>query len=378
MAFSVTEDRLYLNIPWEEERWERGAGLEWNDHHKLWWLPRGLDPLKFRRYWAFLDKTKTYHDRAELNRRGCRYKASLKTWYVPENSDFDEFVKWWPTDLQKFVCERYAIHRDMGEKTGQADIFQAWDIVDNTGYFAVKVYKKSDEAAHATAQQQNAANAEEIGSLMKLGDHTNILGLKDWEKLEETGRYCLITEWAAGGVCNEKLIGLSDEEEIRSMYRTLTDSGYDLVESEDELVQSFLKELEAEQKDDWLDDADLLIGILEGLQYAHDQGVYHRDLKPANVLLHYDYEIDVDTEKGSISIRPLICDFGASKIRSSLGDVTNWDKTLVSIRTPAYRWEPDSSKKIRKKEMQSQNTWDLVAWGIIAHRIFGERECRRT
>jgi hypothetical protein len=359
MAFSVTEDRLYLNIPWGEERWEQEAGLEWDDQRKLWWMPRGLDPLKHRDYWAFLDRTKTYDDRADLKKRGCRWKASLKTWYVPENLDFDDFVKWWPTDLQKFVlCERYAIHKD-GEISGQANIFKAWDVVDDTGYFAAKVYKKSDEAAHATAQQINAANAE-IGSLMKLGEHPNILALEAWEKLEETGRYCLITKWAVGGSC-EKLIGKSHEDKLRSLYSTLRDSGYDLEESEDEFVQSILDESKDEQKDDWLDEADFLIGILEGLQYAHDQGIYHRDLKPANVLI----QLELDEDTGNYSVKPLICDFGASKIRSTLADVTNWDKTLVSVRTPAYRWEPDNSKEYQK-EMKSQNTWDLVAWGIIA------------
>ena len=362
MAFSVTEDRLYLNIPWGEERWEREAGLEWDDHHKLWWMPRGLDPLQHRPYWAFLDRAKTYDDRAELKRRGCRWKASLKTWYVPENLDFDDFVKWWPTDLQKFVlCERYAIHEDMGAGSGQANIFKAWDVVDDKGWFAVKIYKKSDEAAHATAQQTNAANAE-IGSLMKLGEHPNILALEAWEKLEDTGRYCLITEWALGGSC-EKLIGLSEEEQARSLYRTLGDSGYDLEEPEDVFIQGILDESKDEQKDSWLDDAGIFIGILEGLHFAHEQGIYHRDLKPANVLLQI--EIDEDTE--DVSVEPLLCDFGASKIRSNLADVTNWDKTLVSIHTPAYRWvpEPDNPEEVQK-EMKSQHTWDVVAWGIIA------------
>ena len=365
MAFSVTKDRLYLNIPWGEERWERDEGLEWDGHHKLWWLPRGLDPLPFRQHWAFLDKTKTYDDRADLKRRGCRWKASLKTWYVPKSFDFDNFVKWWPTDLRKFVlCERYAIHYDMKALSGQADIFQSWDVVDNKGWFAVKAYKKSDEAAHATAQQTNAAKAE-IGSLMKLGEHPNILALKDWEKLEETGRYCLITEWADGG-SYEKLIGISEEEQARSLHRTLKDSGYDFDEPEDAFIQGILNELKNEQKDVWLEDAGIFIGILEGLRHAHKHGIYHRDLKPANVLIQFD--CDEDNEK--VSVKPLLCDFGASKIRSNLADVTDWDKTLVSLRTPAYRWKHDNSKDAQK-EINNQNTWDLVSWGIIAIESMG-------
>lgn len=122
-----------------------------------------------------------------------------------------------------------------------------------------------------------------------------------------------------------------------------------------------MDESKDEQKDDWLDDADIFIGILEGLRFAHVQGIYYRDLKPANVLLQIEF--DEDTE--DVSIEPLLCDFGASKIRSNLADVTNWDKTLVSVRIPAYRWEPDNSEE-SQKEMKSQHTWDVVAWGIIA------------
>ena len=53
MAFALTTERLYLNIPWQEERWEKDAGLEWDRNKHCWWLPRGLDPLRFRKYWSF-------------------------------------------------------------------------------------------------------------------------------------------------------------------------------------------------------------------------------------------------------------------------------------------------------------------------------------
>ena len=102
MAFALTTERLYLNIPWQEERWEQDAGLEWDDKKRCWWLPRGLDPLRFREYWSFLDKSKTYDDRASLIKKGCRFKPNIRnTLYVPEKLDFDDFIEYY-TDI---CCE---------------------------------------------------------------------------------------------------------------------------------------------------------------------------------------------------------------------------------------------------------------------------------
>ena len=224
-----------------------------------------------------------------------------------------------------------------------------------------KVFKNSDEGNMATIDQRNAANAE-IEALEKLSNHRNILNLEAVEYIEETGRICLITPWAAAGSL-ERLIGVSDEQGARNLFHSLIDSGYDIEAEEEEYVKSLLDDLEEGQKDIWLDDAFLLIGILEGIHHAHNQGIYHRDLKPANVLIDL-HSNDDDTD--NVEIIPLICDFGASKIRGHIGEITDYKKTLVYVRTPAYRWSyPDSSAE-DQKEKQHQDTWDLVSWGIIA------------
>jgi len=46
---------------------------------------------------------------------------------------------------------------------------------------------------------------------------------------------------------------------------------------------------------------DLISKVLDGLAYAHDEGVVHQDIKPANILLEQR------------SMRPLIADFGIAK-----------------------------------------------------------------
>ena len=157
----------------------------------------------------------------------------------------------------------------------------------------------------------------------------------------------------------ERPIGVSDEQAARNLFHSLIDSGYDIEAEEEKYIKSLLDDREESQKDIWLDEA-LLIGILEGIHHAHNQGIY-RDLKPANVLI--DVQID-DDDPDNVEVIPLICDFGASKIRSHIEEITDYNKTLVYVRTPAYRWShPDSSAE-DQREKRHQDTWDLVSWGF--------------
>src|SRR5687767_11876716 len=63
---------------------------------------------------------------------------------------------------------------------------------------------------------------------------------------------------------------------------------------------------------------ELMIGVLQGLSFAHKRGVVHRDIKPAN--------IRVDEEG-----KARIMDFGVAHLASS-----NMTKTGVMVGTPSY------------------------------------------
>ena len=69
--------------------------------------------------------------------------------------------------------------------------------------------------------------------------------------------------------------------------------------------------------------ADLLIGIADGVQHAHDHGILHRDLKPANILLQPRTESLRESENRSLPFAPdslsrdyqvRVSDFGLAKL----------------------------------------------------------------
>ncbi len=69
--------------------------------------------------------------------------------------------------------------------------------------------------------------------------------------------------------------------------------------------------------------ADLLIGITDGVQHAHENGILHRDLKPANILLQPRTESLRDDERRSNPLAPdslsrdylvRVSDFGLAKL----------------------------------------------------------------
>ena len=107
---------------------------------------------------------------------------------------------------------------------------------------------------------------------------------------------------------------------------------------------------------DWSRLLDIAIQIVNGLLYAHNQGLIHRDLKPANILLWND---------GSVKIS----DFGLTKFISNIDEneaqvnKENSEKALIG--TPAYmapeQW--DNSNYI------SFST-DIYALGIILYELF--------
>ena len=236
------------------------------------------------------------------------------------------------------------------------------------GWYAVKYFFK-DVPGVSTASLRKSFGVE-IDSLMSLENHPNINKFADWGENPETERFCVVSEWIPGGNLGQ-LIGGTEEEKITNLFKSMKQSGYDFEEDIDDLVTNALAETESEPSDPWLDENKILMGILDGLVFAHSKGIFHRDIKPANIMIHFDFGEEEDEEPVMI---PKLCDFGASKIISSEDNspFKRSEHTIVGLRTEPYRPDFNPHSEIGRKEIQYQHTWDVFAWAVIVIEIIAD------
>ena len=344
-----TFEKIYMSISYEERDWAKDNGFKWDPIGKAWYLPPGEDPLPFKDCWSYLENT--FHDREQLKKRGCRYNSKLKKWYVPLNdkTDYDDFHQWWPKSLKQFVFNERFVVQDFISRTGQAEMFKARDPKTNED-FAVK-YFLSDVANLSDAEVRRGIGGE-IDSLLML-DHPNIMRMVDWGQKEETNRLFIISQWSILGDV-EQYIELSDEEVI---YKVAN-----IFNLDDDDIHDLIEDLNNSPKDRWLDDSKVILGILDGIVYAHSKNVLHRDIKPKNILLDFDLEGDAD------ELTPQLCDFGAAKIYDGL-EIKQSAHTVVGFRTHPYRPEFIGTTEEGQIEIKYQKTWDLFSWAILAIEI---------
>lgn len=335
-------DKIYMKIPFEDKDWARSKGFKWDVQGVSWYLPPGQDPLPFKDYWSYLENT--YADKELLKKRGCRFNRRLKKWYVPLDRNYDEFLKWWPDSLKQYVfAEKYVV-QEFISRTGQAEVFRAVD-PNTKEEFAVKYFLPGIENISGSTHRR--AVQGEIAALEKLEKHKNILNYQDWGTVDKTDRFFIVSEWLKLGSLAD-YIEKSDEEQVLHVAKI-----YDV---DDDKVDEILEENKNSQKDVWLDSCEVLIGILDGISYAHSMNILHRDIKPQNILL------DVDLEGEDQDVFPVICDFGAAKIYDG-GEIKQSAHTVVGFRTKMYRPE---FRENGDRELQFQDTWDLFAWALLS------------
>lgn len=97
----------------------------------------------------------------------------------------------------------------------------------------------------------------------------------------------------------------------------------------------------------------LFTAILNGMEYAHREGVIHRDLKAANVLLNNDDDV-------------VITDFGIGRIMDAGGDRF----TATGARLGSYSYmSPEQSSDTKHVDIRS----DIYSLGRMLYELHTER-----
>ncbi|MEO1646451.1 MAG: serine/threonine-protein kinase, partial [Chloroflexota bacterium] len=110
-------------------------------------------------------------------------------------------------------------------------------------------------------------------------------------------------------------------------------------------IKTYAENLTQDQK------VDLLVQVLQALNYLHRRGILHRDLKPENVLV---------TNAGQVKVM----DLGLAKVEEQTSDANNEDKVVGTIRYIA--------PEIFETEISSVAS-DLYAFGIVAYEVLTGR-----
>lgn len=357
MNYFLTQDKLYLIVPYEEKDEVKKRGAKYDGDLKLWYLPPLKDPLEFSEYWAFLEKT--FEDKEELKQLGAKFNSNIKKWYVPNNLDYDEFVKWWPENLKRFhLLDKYFIY-DACSKTGQSSTYFAFD--NNYDKYIVKIFNERLESENT--QEADLSFQKEMVALQKLArkNHKNIISIEDYGLIEETNQHYHISKFQDYDL--ETFIN-SPVETITK--KILEDLNYD--ENDDDYQETF-NEVNEIFISDWHETVDdIMLPILDALVFCVENNIYHRDVKPGNILIGFEtLEVDnldeeelqniIDNAKEDeiFNIIPKLCDFGISK--SNIENILNNTKTKVY-----YLSEPFRPPVSNSKEISFQNTWDIYGW----------------
>jgi len=341
MTYFLTQDKLYLYVPFSQKEEAKEKGAKYDPDLKLWYLPPVKDPLDVLEFWSFLENT--YEDRDQLKRMGAKFHPKMKKWFVPNTckNGFEAFIKWWPENLKRFVLlDKYIIYHKIN-RGGQADVYRALDIEDKSVY-AIKIFNVPED--EIDTKKKKLDFQKEMSALEKLSskNHKNIISYKDFGQIEETGQYFIVTDFYEYNL--DKYINNSDTGIMEDFYDIMS-RDYELELSKEEFIKEAIDTKTS--LSDKEDVRDIMFPILEGLVFCHKNNIYHRDVTPNNICI--DFSMD------DFSITPKLIDFGISK-----NIINQSSNTLTRVYMHSKVWAPENVNAL--DEIKLQHTRDIYGW----------------
>ncbi len=364
MAFNAVEKARFIRVPFAEKDEAKSLGARWDAETKCWFVPQGVDPANLHDWWAYLECP--YEEKDAARQLGAKWDKAQKKWYVPNELEFDDFEQWWPGWVNERVAlvsddddeaewhfvdgqlgGRYGFtfSEDYQKEGGTARVFFGWRVNPDTGELeegddptvAIKNFFTDDDSLDFTMFER------EVSTLRALSDHPNIVSFVDYGFDTADRTFFAITEYHP----------LSLGELLSALQSGALEILGEEVDVVEELKEEKKKVENHSPAQKWLEEFDVLEGILKGLCYALEFGVYHRDLKPGNILCALNGEAEEITAK--------LCDFGIASSPTSVDGAA----TVRYVGTEMYMPQSDD-------EEEYPGARDVYSWGVIAVELLSD------
>lgn len=353
MEWMNSTQRVWLASDYEAREDLKELNAEYSTQRKRWFIPGGVNLLNFRDYWRILDVPFEHKD--VVKSMGAKFDPALRCWVVPKHREYGAFTEYWHPEFKKFLFNDRFVTLEKMEEGGQSTVFLGYDISNEE--LEDVVIKLFPGAASDLNDERTAYDRELTTYLERINEHPGFLKYVDWGKHEASEGLFIVTKKERHTL--EDLYQLNVEETVSLVIDILIEE-VDIDESDiDVYSKNIADEAYKEIKDHglWGIYQEDMMGILDSLCFAFENGVLHRDLKPSNIFVRWELLFNESDEFEDFNEQYLIGDFGTAtftdKIRSP------GTRTVGSYHTEP--WTPNPAGEDKKFEA----TKDCYGWAAL-------------
>ena len=358
MEWMNSTQRVWLASDYEAREDLKELNAEYSPQKKRWFIPGGVNLLNFRDYWRILDVP--FEDKGVVKSMGAKFDPALRSWVVPKHREYGAFAEYWHPEFKKFLFNnRFETLEKMGEG-GQSIVFLGHDTSNEEREEVV--IKLFPGAASDLNDERTAYDRELTAYLERINGHPGFLKYLDWGKHEASDGLFIVTKKERFTL--EELYQLTIEEiasRIIDLFMEETNLEVsDIAHYSKELAEGLYKEIKADGL--WDTHREDIMGILDSLCFAFENGILHRDLKPANIFVRWELVFDKADEFEDFNEQYLIGDFGTATFMDKTRKPGT--RTVGSYHTEP--WTPDPTQEDKKFEATKDcYGWAAVAVGIV-------------